>query len=181
MRVTFALLACAFLLVPACGGGSASDASLPDAAGPSPSCLEAENHSDFAWLRDNVFFRSCANFTSCHDRTQPAGNLDLTAEESYGNLVSVPSTYFTDWMRVQPNSCDTSYLMVRLRCHSETMAGGMSCVQGPLDGGDLMPPNSAPICQQKVDAICRWIMNGAPNDSAPDAGPPDAGPPDSGP
>ncbi len=175
MKRTLALLSLLITAaLAACGNG---DSGTPDGGGTSPSCLEAEQHSDFAWLNDNIFTRSCANFTSCHDSAAPAGNLDMTAEASYTNLVNVPSTYFTDWMRVAPGSCEESYLMVRLRCHSDTSANGMPCFTGPLDGGQLMPPNSSPICQQKVDAICRWIAAGA-SETSVDAGAavPDAGP-----
>jgi hypothetical protein len=162
---TFVLLSWTVFLAGCGNGGSSNDAAIPDAPGPSPSCLEAANHSDFAWIHENILDRSCANFTSCHDRTQPAGNLDLKdIDDAHANLVGPNSTYFTDWERVLPGDCDNSYIMVRLRCHSETMPNGMSCAQGPLDGGDLMPPNSAPLCMQKVDAICRWINEGALRD-----------------
>jgi hypothetical protein len=154
------------VLLSACSGddGPVIDAAPAIDAPPSPTCLEANDHSDFTWIQDKVLRTSCANFMACHDSTQPAGNLDLTAANAYAELVNVPSFYFTDWMRVVPGDPDMSYLMVRMRCHNDPEPDGTGCLPGPLDGGSLMPPNSNKICQQKIDAIVRWIEAGAMND-----------------
>lgn len=150
------------LLLTACnGGGPSIDAAPPGDATWSPKCYEAMDHSDFAWIEENVFRGSCASFMSCHDSQNPAGGLDLTAGNAYGELVNVPSFYFTDWMRVTPGDPEASYLMVRLRCTTDEDPYVAQCESGPLDGGVLMPPNSAPVCKPKREAIRRWIEQGA--------------------
>src|SRR5688572_11200977 len=180
-------LALLTLWLAACGGGSATDAAPTIDAPPSPSCLEADNHSDFDWINTEIFNKSCANFTSCHQGNNPAGGLNMTTSRAYMELVNVPSDWFGDWMRVAPCSLEDSYLMVKMRCHSETDQFGMQCQDGPLDGGSLMPPNSRPLCRQKLEAIERWILLGAPETgtantcgTGPDGGTADGGIPDGG-
>src|SRR5262245_22449141 len=140
---------------------------LPDAA-PTQRCLEANQHSDFAWIRDNVFKTSCANFSSCHQGTRPPGNLNLTPDRSYAQLVNIASSQQTGWTRVVPGDPERSYLLVKLRL-----------VPGPLGDGDFMPPNSPPICSEKIEALRRWIADGAPLEPPRDAGPIDSGTVDS--
>src|SRR5688572_26481130 len=149
----------------ACNGGGGPP---PIDSGPvfdapwSPSCIEAMDHSDFDWINTEIFNKACANFTSCHQGNNPAGDLNMLPTRGFDELVNVPSASFGDWLRVKPCSPEESYLMVRLRCYSESDEFGMSCEPGPLDGGTLMPPNSRPICGPKIEAIRRWILNGAP-------------------
>jgi hypothetical protein len=144
----------ALLLLAACSGGPTTP---PIDSGPtfdapwSPSCVEAMNHSDFDWINEEIFNKSCANFTSCHQGNSPAGHLNLTLSRSFGELVKAcdtcppePSEYFGDWLRVKPCSPEESYLMVKLRCFDPSEEFGSSCEHGPLDGGSLMPPKLAP-------------------------------------
>ncbi|HKA86097.1 MAG TPA: hypothetical protein VKE22_00475 [Haliangiales bacterium] len=138
----------------------------PDAA-PSGKCVEAERHSDFPWIRDNVLKVSCSAFSACHQGTRPAGKLNLTPAQAYDQLVNVPAQE-PGWVRVVPGDPMHSYVMVKI-----------GAAPGPLGDGGLMPPNSVLLCAQKMDAIRRWIAAGAPPDpSAPDGGPSDARPHD---
>ncbi len=178
----------AIALLGACSGGNGGpiiDSGPVFDAPYSMACIEAMEHSDFDWINDNIFNRSCANFSSCHQGNTPAGSLNMLPTRAYDELVNVPSEYFGDWMRVKPCSPEESYLLVRMRCFSETVPEGMSCEHGPLDGGSLMPPGvgQRPICGPKVEAIRRWILNGAPEvgtenscGTGPDSGIPDGGP-----
>ncbi len=128
-------------------------------------CLEAEAHSDFPWIRDNVLKVSCSAFSSCHQGTRPAGMLNLTPTRAYDQLVNVPAQE-PGWVRVVPGDPNHSYVLVKI--------GG---APGPLGDGGLMPPNSVLLCQPKMDAIRRWIAAGAPPGSpAADGGPSDARP-----
>ena len=131
----------------------------PDAP-PSPACLEARDHADFAWIRDNILAKSCSAFTTCHTGGNPPGHLDLSAAHAYANLVNVPEVTIPDHgVRVAPGDPDNSYLLVKL-----------GLVEGPVgDAGTAMPPNSPPLCPEKLDAVRRWIEAGAPNDEVPDA------------
>jgi hypothetical protein len=169
----------------ACGGGGTGDPPRADAAvatdaGPSDAsaaCIEATHHDDFAYVRDQVFAKSCFFQTSCHNANPNApADLTLTQIRAYGELVDTPSTEVPTMMRVAPGSCEDSYLYAKITGTFDIIATDK----------DPMPPTFTqsgrwvPICQEKVDAICRWIARGAP-EQEPDAGPPDAGPADAGP
>jgi hypothetical protein len=132
----------------ACGTGP--NPSDVDAA-VTASCLEAEQHSDFAWIRDNLFRTSCSAFSACHQGQRPAGSLNLTPALAHAELVGVPAAAVAGWVRVVPGAPEQSYLLVKL-----------GAIDGPLGiGGTRMPPNSPPICGQKIDAVARWISAGA--------------------
>jgi hypothetical protein len=155
MAPSFALLPLILPLLVACGddGGSAGpdagpDASPPDAAPPSPSCLEAVNHSDLAWIQENVFDTGCASFSVCHmGNASSAGGLNLEAGMAEAAMVNVDSTRITSWKLIVPGDPDNSYLMAIL-----------GDVEGPLtDGVGTMPFNNPTLCQQKLDSIRRWI------------------------
>lgn len=136
----------------------------PDAA-ITGKCLEAELHSDFPWIRDNVLKTSCSAFSACHQGTRPAGRLNLTATQAYDQLVNVPAEE-SGWVRVVPGDPVHSYMLVKI-----------GATPGPLGDGGLMPPNSLLLCPQKMDSIRRWIAAGAlPGPAAPDGGIIDARP-----
>ncbi len=153
MKASITLLSLSLSIVIACGDDGAPagpDASPPDAAPPSPSCLEAErdNISDLAWIQENVFTPSCANFSVCHmGNASSAGGLNLEDGNSEARMVDIDSTRITDFKLVVAGDPDNSYLMVIL-----------GNVDGPLtDGIGTMPLNNPTLCQQKQDAIRRWI------------------------
>jgi hypothetical protein len=138
---------------------------LPDAP-PSPSCLEAVDHSDFPWIRDNIFEPSCSRFVSCHQGGNPPGHLNLTAARAYAQLVGVPATSVANKLRVAPGDPDDSYILVKL--------GDLPFP--PEDHGTTMPPNSPLLCNEKVKAVRRWIEDGAKEgNETPDAAVADGG------
>lgn len=146
------------------------DASNTDAM-PSASCLEAANHSDLAWLEENVFTPSCSAFSACHKgRALSAGGLNLEPGKVIENLLDQPSLEFpVDETLVVAGDPDASYLMV--------MIGSR---QGTLPEAGTMPFNNPLLCKPKRDAIERWILSlGNEADAGPgnadDAGTPDAG------
>lgn len=96
-----------------------------------------------------VFDRKCA-VPTCHVTGTAALGLVLSAGESYGNLVGVPSGQVA-LNRVEPNDPDNSYLVRKLE-------GAVGI------GGEQMPRNAAPLPPAEVQAIRDWITNGAPND-----------------
>ena len=130
----------------------------------SPSCLAARDHEDLAWIAEEVFAPSCALSSSCHTGIRPAGSLDLTgAARAHAQLVGVTAVAASDRVRVVPGDPAASYLLVKLGVNP-----------GPLGpDGSRMPPNSPPLCAEKLAAVERWIAAGAPA-AAPDAGPADA-------
>lgn len=143
-------------LATACGddGGASADAGptfdagRPDATAP---CAEATQHSDFAWINANIFQKSC-NFSGCHNATAGSSveSLKLTTDLAYAQLVNVDSVQIPGKKRVAPNSCDNSYLYNKLT-NTNMKAGTRS-----------MPEGQPMLCQEKIDAVCRWITAGAP-------------------
>ena len=120
--------------------------------GVSAVCQEATTHSDLAWIQDNVFSKACA-FSGCHKGTAAsAGFLNLESGMSHGTLVAQPTQSVTGFMRVVPGSSSTSYLMVAIHDPSAS---------GPEPQHGYMPQGNPELCQEKKDAIGRWIDMGA--------------------
>ena len=125
-----------------------ADTTAPDAAPLSPSCQEAANHSDLAWIQENIFTPGCAAFSSCHQgAANQAGGLTLESGQSEAAMLGIASTRFTDWNLVVAGDPAMSYLMVIL-----TGEGG------PIeDSVGTMPYNNPKLCEPKIAAIRRWI------------------------
>lgn len=124
-------------------GGDTPDAALTE-------CQEATRHSDLAWIQDHIFTPSCAT-ASCHAGPEPEVGLDLSAGRARANLVNRGSSTVSGWVRVVPGSPMESYLMVSL---------GRAPGPPPRDG--FMPIGGAePLCVEKLEAIERWIEEGA--------------------
>jgi hypothetical protein len=138
----------------ACGGGGSGDDDTVDAApaDASPSCQLATTYQDFSTIQTEIFNRQCA-FMDCHDSAAPESMMDLTAVNARDQLVDVDVmlTVAAGMKRVVAGNPQSSYLMVIL-----------GEVPGPLDPDvGTMPLNSPLLCQEKRDAIERWIMAGA--------------------
>jgi hypothetical protein len=97
-----------------------------------------------------VFSPSCGT-AGCH--TGPTGNtlpngMDLTdADASFASLVGVLSLEDANFMRVEANNPDDSYLIQKL--------------EGTASSGARMPFGGAPLNQATIDNIRTWITNGA--------------------
>lgn len=128
------------------GGGDAGVDAI------SASCMEATTHSDLAWLQEKVFTPSCSAFNSCHKGTAAeAGGLSLEPGQTIPQMVGVDSTLFPQFKRVAAGDPANSYLMIIL-----------GDVSGPLDPDvGTMPYNNPKLCQEKLDAVERWIQAGA--------------------
>jgi len=149
------------LLAAACGndsatapdGGVAPDGRIVGDGGPDAlltDCQEATQHSDLAWIQEKIFTPSCAT-ASCHAGPEPEVGLDLSAGRAHVNLVNRGSSTVSGWVRVVPGSPNESYLMVSL---------GRAPGPPPRDG--FMPIGGAdPLCVEKLEAIERWIADGA--------------------
>jgi hypothetical protein len=125
--------------------------------------MDAETHSDLTWIQANVFNPSCT-FSGCHgtDSGGSTGRQNLSAGMAIASLVSQPSNLETSQTLVVPGSSATSYMMVMLGSIPGTIPptdnGGDAIGTMPLDTGGVL------LCQQKRDAIARWIDAGAMND-----------------
>lgn len=132
-------------------GGCAGEVTTGPVEEPTPTCLEAEAHSDLPWIEDNVLATGCAAFASCHkDGAPSAGGLDLGRGMAMANLVDVPSALEPSMDLVEPGSPEDSYLLVILGHY-----GADDPRIDPAVG--TMPANNALLCAEKRDAIERWI------------------------
>jgi hypothetical protein len=143
----------------ACSGDDGNGDGGVDAI--SASCMEATTHSDLAWLQEKIFTPSCSAFNSCHKGTAlEAGGLSLEAGQVIPQTVNIPSDLFPQFDIVEPGNPANSYMMIIL--------GGAT---GPLDADvGTMPYNNPRLCQEKIDAVGRWITAGATADTPVDAG-----------
>lgn len=126
----------------------ASDPATGDAA--TDTCREATQRADFAFLQDQIFTPSCAT-ARCHAGPEPEVGLDLAAGAAHANLVNKGASTVTGWTRVVPGSLATSYLVVAL-----------GRTEGPPPRDGFMPLGADPLCVEKLAAIERWILAGAP-------------------
>ena len=155
-RVVVPLL---FLPMVACPGGGDDDNSNPDAV--SATCMEATMHSDYAWIQEKVFTPGCSAFNSCHKGAAlEAGGLSLEPGQALPQTVNVDSDLFPQFKRIAPGDPANSYMMIIL--------GGAN---GPLDPEvGTMPYNNPRLCNEKIQAVSRWIEAGALEETPVDAG-----------
>lgn len=88
----------------------------------------------------------------CHDSVIPTGSLDLTAGDSYRNLVGKASLEVPRLSRIAPSSPDRSYLWHKLNGTQESV-GGI---------GGSMPLGRPLLDQESRTLIEAWILEGAP-------------------
>jgi hypothetical protein len=126
-------------------------------------CMDATMHSDLAWIEQNVFAASC-NFAACHDGGNTAqGKVDLRPGKSGAHLVDFASVIDPTRKLVVPNDVDASYLMLMVRDVAPAMANPPASPPPGSVGYMPQTSGSATLCCQKLDALERWIMAGAPS------------------
>ena len=128
----------------------------------SPACVEATQHSDLAWIEENIFMPSCV-FSSCHSGTggTPATSIDLHIGQARSHLVGIMSMLDSTRILVVPSMPRQSWLLVML---GQIQPGDADPPSSPIptDVG-TMPQGSGGLllCPEKRDAIERWIAGGA--------------------
>ncbi len=148
------------MLALGCGGdgGSASTPATPSSPGtpgtPAPST------ASFAQLQTQIFTPSCAT-SGCHAGTSPQGQLALTSDVAYEQLVGVPATNpaarADGVKRVVAGKPDSSLLYHKLI----TPVG-----HHMHDYGNPMPIGTAGLSAGVVEYVRRWIAAGAPKSGA---------------
>jgi len=108
----------------------------------------------FSAIQARVLTPSCAN-SSCHGGSSPKALLDLTAGNSYNELLgsSIQNTAAKNRYPglVVPGKPDSSFLYIK--------------VKGPRsDEGAQMPERLSALPAAEIEAIRSWIQRGAPND-----------------
>jgi hypothetical protein len=145
------LAAKGFLLVPvmlalvACTAGNGEGL---DQSG-QPIQPEAPN-TDFQEIQNTVFTPIC---TQCHIGAGAPQGLRLDAANSYALLVNTDSNEVPSLKRVNPGNPDQSYLVQK--------------ISGSAAVGGRMPLGQAPLPQDRIDLIRRWIAAGAPQAASP--------------
>lgn len=129
-------------------------------------CIDAEARSDLTYIQATILKPRCT-FRSCHDGgNQPAGALDLRTEDAARtNLVGVHSDLDASRTLVVPGNARQSFLLVLLGAYAPAdmdppLAEIPRDEQGRLVG--TMPQGAPVLCCQKLDAVERWIIAGAP-------------------
>ena len=122
-------------------------------------CLDAESHSDLAWIQANIFTKSCI-FSGCHNgATGGPSTVDLRSGMAAAHMINFTSHIDASRKIVVPNDVAASYLMLMVGDYPPAMA------KPPADGlpsVGLMPQNMPALCCQKLDALERWINSGSP-------------------
>lgn len=155
----FLALTLGILSSAACSGDDGNGDGGVDAI--SASCMEATMHSDLAWLQEKIFTPSCSAFVSCHKGAAlEAGGLSLEEGQVIPQTVNVDSMLFPQFKRIVPGNPENSYMMIILGKYD-----------GPLDPDvGTMPYNNPKLCNEKLDAVDRWIRAGALAENPVDAG-----------
>jgi hypothetical protein len=159
--ITSLLVGCRVSLEDSGTGGTTSGRTCTVSTTSAP-CMEAASgmKSDLAWLQANVFTPSCS-FSGCHNGdSSRQGQIDLRDGMSHAHLVNFASKLDPTRKLVVPNDVEASYLMLMLHDFSPDMANPPG--SAPPDSVGYMPQGNPPLCCQKLDAIERWIMAGAP-------------------
>src|SRR5690606_34287913 len=94
-----------------------------------------------------IFTATCATNLACHVEGG-AGPVDLSTGHSWAGTFRVTSTQDRQKFYVDPFDPDLSYLFNK--------------VEG-TGIGSRMPLNAPPLTQEQLDAIRRWILEGAAN------------------
>lgn len=131
------------------GNGDAGDGCTPQCRG---TCQGQQFASTWEAIQTVVFARAGCAQALCHSGGLPAGNLDLTPERAWTQLINVPATIDQGWLRVVPGDQARSLLWRKLAAATR----GIDDVPGAP-----MPQAGAPIDANSLEAIRRWIRGGA--------------------
>lgn len=151
----------------ACGGGDSADTttsapstgpSAPEAPAPEPAPEEpgepaCENAFDstFDAVQAVVFDRRGCSNDACHG-SNASGGLDLRAGAAYANLFEAPSAA-SPLARVHPGTKERSFLWWKLLAASDATVEIT---------GSPMPLGTAPLPEDEMELVRRWIQAGAP-------------------
>lgn len=142
-----------------------------------PVCFQdAPMHSDFTWIKANIFDKNCFG-SACHTSrgtaklklSTDASTQDppVTQDEAYMNLLGADgtgaiSTIDTTRRLVVPMDPHSSY--IEFMTQFITGAEATPPASPPPSNIGFMPQANPVLCCQKLEAIDRWIVAGAMND-----------------
>jgi hypothetical protein len=115
---------------------------------------EVNDNSTYHEIQDYIFDKSCAN-SACHAAPASAGNLNLTYEFSYQDLVDRvpqnPAALAAGMKLIDPGNPENSFLLRKL-------------MNPTPEQGARTPFNAGTLHSGKIDAIRTWIIAGAPQE-----------------
>ncbi len=100
-----------------------------------------------------IFTSTCA-LSGCHGGTNPQLGLNLSAGQTFANVVNVPAMELSTMNRVTPGQPDNSYLVHKVQGTHLAVGGS----------GFQMPKGRSPLTQMEIDLIRAWIAAGAQPD-----------------
>ncbi|MBI5417423.1 hypothetical protein HZA55_05690 [Candidatus Poribacteria bacterium] len=100
----------------------------------------------FSSINQNIFKKKCALYT-CHSDEfyKKSGNLNLSSDKAYNDLVNIPCKIYPNRLRVKPGIPDGSLLIQRLD-------GTIAC------GGVT---ERSRVTEEDIEIVREWIKNGA--------------------
>ncbi len=108
-----------------------------------------EEPAGFEVLLEEILAPSCGT-AGCHGATTGAAGLFLDGDRAYSSLLDEPCTneqaLAEGLVRVRPGDPGDSFLYLK--------------IVDPLGMGELMPP-TGPLDQAAIEAVERWILEGA--------------------
>ncbi len=110
--------------------------------------LPPDTQSTLAGNVQPILTQRCATSPACHS-VGGSGNVDLAAGATWGATFEVGSLQRPGALFVEPFDADASYLVAKI-------TGNLA----PTEGSQ-MPLGGAPLSAQEIEAIRRWINEGA--------------------
>jgi hypothetical protein len=119
--------------------------------------------SPFSDIQNTIFTPVCAG---CHTGSTPAGKLNLTATQSYANLVNVNACELASLKRVTPNDSNNSYLVRKVTGNLGGLSGCSTVNCNPFGAGNAtcgsqMPLGGSALNAGDINKIVNWINTGA--------------------
>lgn len=131
----------------ACYGGDVLTA--PDGDGNESHGNPPAANPSFAQDVNPIFTAGGCTAGSCHGGGADGLTLTSSGATSYANLVNVPSSSASAFLRVEPNDPTNSYLVMKL--------------EGRQLSGGRMPLGQPPLSSNQIGTIKNWISAGALN------------------
>ncbi len=100
-----------------------------------------------------ILTSNCA-LSNCHAGTNPQQGMNLSAEQTFANVVNVCAMELSTMNRVMPGQPDNSYLVHKVQGTHLDVGGS----------GFQMPLGRLPLTQMEIDLIRAWIAAGAQPD-----------------
>ena len=98
-------------------------------------------------IQATIFDTNCA-VSGCHAGASPQLGQDLSAGQSFSNIVGVQSVERSNLARIEPGDPENSYLFKKLRGDADIV-------------GAQMPLGRAALSQEQIDLVRDWILDGA--------------------